>query len=119
GACDVAESCTGSSAACPGDSFVSSTTVCRSAAGACDVAENCTGSSAACPSDSFVSSTTVCRSSAGICDVAESCTGSSAACPTDCGRLRCGGDLYRRERRLPGGRVRLLDRGLPFLRRRL
>ena len=47
GVCDVAENCTGSSAACPADAFASSATVCRGSAGVCDVAENCTGSSAA------------------------------------------------------------------------
>src|SRR5437763_1786579 len=83
GPCDVAETCTGSSAACPADGFQSSSTVCRASAGPCDVAENCTGSSAACPADGFQSSSTVCRASAGPCDVAESCTGSSAACPAD------------------------------------
>jgi hypothetical protein len=36
---------------CPTNVFVSSSTVCRSAAGVCDVAESCTGSAAACPSD--------------------------------------------------------------------
>jgi hypothetical protein len=45
-----------------GDAFVSSATVCRSAAASADVAENCTGSSAACPSDAKVASGTVCRS---------------------------------------------------------
>src|SRR5205823_4636076 len=73
GPCDVAESCTGSSAACPADGFQSSSTVCRASAGPCDVAENCTGSSAGCPADGFQSSSTVCRASAGPCDVAESC----------------------------------------------
>jgi DNA-binding beta-propeller fold protein YncE len=81
--CDVAESCTGTSASCPSDSFKSAATVCRTSAGSCDIAESCTGSSASCPTDSFVSAATVCRSSSGICDLAESCTGSSALCPTD------------------------------------
>jgi hypothetical protein len=42
GVCDVAETCTGSSATCPADVFSTSATVCRSAAGVCDLAENCT-----------------------------------------------------------------------------
>ncbi|MFO0650315.1 MAG: MopE-related protein [Polyangiales bacterium] len=83
GACDVAESCTGTSTACPAVAMLPASTVCRAAAGPCDVAESCTGSSAACPADSFAASSTVCRASAGVCDVAESCTGSSAACPVN------------------------------------
>ncbi|MFQ5513351.1 MAG: hypothetical protein ACE5FG_02850 [Myxococcota bacterium] len=83
GICDLAESCTGSDAACPADGFVSSGTECRASAGVCDLAESCTGSDAACPADGFVSSGTECRASAGVCDLAESCTGSDAACPTD------------------------------------
>ncbi|HZR79474.1 MAG TPA: hypothetical protein VFD92_00130 [Candidatus Binatia bacterium] len=83
GACDVQETCSGSSATCPGDGFASSSTVCRGSAGACDVAENCTGSGPNCPSNAFQPSTTVCRGASGVCDVAENCTGSSAACPSD------------------------------------
>ncbi|MBN1774292.1 MAG: hypothetical protein JXB32_23735, partial [Deltaproteobacteria bacterium] len=79
----VAETCTGSSAACPSDSFRASGYACRAATGACDVAETCTGSSAACPTDRFRTSSHVCRASAGACDVAETCTGSSATCPSN------------------------------------
>ena len=50
-ACDPAEYCTGSSAACPADSYQPSTYVCRASAYACDPAEYCTGSSTACPAD--------------------------------------------------------------------
>jgi hypothetical protein len=81
--CDVAEACTGVSAACPNDAFVASSTVCRSAVpGGCDVAENCTGSAAACPADAVSATGTVCRSVAGLCDVAETCNGSNT-CPAD------------------------------------
>ncbi|MEB2283867.1 MAG: hypothetical protein B6D46_11390 [Polyangiaceae bacterium UTPRO1] len=84
GICDVAETCTGSSAACPADSFQPNNVVCRPAAGGvCDAAENCTGVSAACPPDGFLNSSTVCRPAAGPCDVAENCPGSSPACPAD------------------------------------
>ncbi len=83
GPCDRAETCTGTSAACPADGFAPPTTLCRAAAGPCDVAETCTGTNAACPADSFASAATVCRASAGPCDVAETCTGASAACPAD------------------------------------
>jgi hypothetical protein len=83
GPCDVAESCTGSSAACPGDSFLSNTTTCRAAAGVCDVAEQCPGTSPNCPSDVRAGSSTVCRASAGVCDVAEYCDGTNVTCPGD------------------------------------
>jgi hypothetical protein len=83
--CDPAESCDGSSPACPADSFSPTTTVCRTSAGLSDVAESCTGSSGSCPADGFVASGTGCRSAAGTCDLAESCTGTSASCPADTG----------------------------------
>src|SRR5581483_2515218 len=85
GDCDVAETCDGSSPACPADGFQPSTTTCRPSAGPCDIAENCTGSSATCPPDAFESSAGafVCRPAAGPCDVPETCAGNSAACPPD------------------------------------
>jgi hypothetical protein len=83
GACDNAEKCDGTSAACPADVKLPSTTTCRASAGVCDVAETCDGTTNNCPADGFVPSTTTCRASAGVCDVAEMCTGSSAACPAD------------------------------------
>src|SRR5438045_1161533 len=83
GPCDIAENCTGSSAACPADAFAASTVPCRPSTGICDPTENCTGASPACPADIFLPSTTVCRSAAGECDVAESCTGGSGPCPAD------------------------------------
>ncbi|MFC1686809.1 hypothetical protein ACFL0E_00435 [Nanoarchaeota archaeon] len=89
GTCDVAESCTGTSAICPTDTFKSSTLECRASAGVCDVAESCTGTSAICPTDTFKSSTLECRASEGVCDVAESCTGSSATCPTNLMTTSC------------------------------
>jgi hypothetical protein len=99
GACDVAETCTGSSAACPADARAASGTVCRGSAGACDVAETCNGSSAACPADALSPSGTQCRGSAGTCDVAEYCNGATASCPgdgqapngTSCGTPSAGG----------------------------
>jgi hypothetical protein len=83
GDCDVAETCSGSSAACPPNAFESSSHVCRPAAGDCDVAESCSGSGPVCPPDSLKSSSSVCRAVAGDCDVAETCSGSSPTCPTD------------------------------------
>jgi hypothetical protein len=81
--CDVAESCTGTGAACPADSVAGAFVECRPSAGPCDVAENCNGVAVACPADSFQPSTTVCRAAAGVCDLAENCTGSGAACPAN------------------------------------
>ena len=83
GQCDVAENCTGSGAACPGDAVRPTSFFCRSSAGVCDLVESCDGVTTTCPADGFQSSATVCRSSAGVCDVAENCTGSGVACPGD------------------------------------
>jgi hypothetical protein len=69
GVCDLAETCTGSGPACPGDTFKPATTVCRSAAGACDIAEQCTGSSAACPADAVQPDT----DNDGFCDPTDNC----------------------------------------------
>jgi hypothetical protein len=84
GVCDVSESCTGASAACPTD--IKSTAVCRPAAGVCDVAESCNGVGNDCPADAFVPATTQCRAAAGECDVAESCSGQGPNCPADAKR---------------------------------
>jgi hypothetical protein len=65
----VAESCTGSGAACPSDQFQPATTVCRSAVGGCDIAEQCTGSGAACPADATSPDT----DGDTVCDVADNC----------------------------------------------
>src|SRR5439155_828425 len=113
GACDVAETCTGSSSSCPPDLFQPSSTVCRAAAGACDLAERCAGNSSDCPADAKQATGTactddgnpcttdacagtsatcqhtacnpgaLCRAAANECDLPESCTGSSSSCPTD------------------------------------
>jgi hypothetical protein len=111
GACDVADTCTGTSTACPADAKVTAGTACgsdgnpctvdqcdgasdtcqhpagnagtacRASAGACDAAETCTGTSTACPADA--KSTAECRPAAGACDVAEHCDGIADACPAD------------------------------------
>lgn len=81
GLCDLEETCTGSSAACPAD--VKSTDICRDVAGDCDVVETCDGQSNDCPADSFLPNTVQCRASAGECDLAEYCTGQSATCVND------------------------------------
>lgn len=54
---------TGGGTYCPINSFLSSATTCRAAAGTCDVAEKCSGSSAACPADVFTVSSTCSGSS--------------------------------------------------------
>jgi RHS repeat-associated protein len=83
GACDAAETCDGSSFACPADGVQPLGTVCRGVAGDCDVPETCDGQTKACPADQFAGSTTVCRPATTICDAPETCTGTSAACPAD------------------------------------
>ena len=50
GVCDAAETCSGSSNACPTDAYLPSTTMCRNRSGnICDVADFCTGTSIVCP----------------------------------------------------------------------
>jgi hypothetical protein len=51
GACDVAETCTGSSFFCPRDDFALFGIPCREPRNECDARERCTGTSAACPPD--------------------------------------------------------------------
>src|SRR5207249_7000910 len=52
GACDVAETCTGTSATCPPDGVQRNTFVCRAGSGdVCDPAETCDGVSKTCPAD--------------------------------------------------------------------
>lgn len=81
GVCDVAEFCDGVSDTCPADAFATGNE-CRPSAGVCDMAEFCAGSGASCPADAFDAGTE-CRAAAGVCDVAEFCAGSSADCPVD------------------------------------
>lgn len=113
GVCDVPETCTGLSSACPPNGFVPSGATCRPAAGACDGAETCTGASATCPADGRQpagspcasdgnpcsldqcdgiavdcqhpagNAGVPCRASAGPCDVSETCTGTATVCPSD------------------------------------
>ncbi|KNC47443.1 disintegrin [Thecamonas trahens ATCC 50062] len=83
GVCDVAETCTGSSAGCPANAVATAGTTCRASTGPCDVAETCNGVSTSCPANGFRPSSYTCRASAGVCDVAETCTGSSASCPAN------------------------------------
>ena len=86
GACDAAETCTGSSSTCPVDAFEPATTSCigSSQGGACDndAADHCSGTADTCV-DAYRANTFTCRPSAGPCDVAEACTGTSSTCPAD------------------------------------
>ncbi|MCW5892537.1 MAG: hypothetical protein KIT14_18645 [bacterium] len=82
--CDAAETCNGSSPACPADALAASGVVCRAAAGACDLAETCTGTSAACPADAIAPAGTTCRAAAGSCDVAEHCDAAPSPVPPTC-----------------------------------
>src|SRR5207249_3317422 len=107
GDCDVAETCNGTSTACPADTFLPATPLCRATAGDCATAVLSPGTGAACPADTKKASRTactddgnpcsrdkcdgsgddcqhpagnagaVCRAPAGDCDVAETCTGTS------------------------------------------
>jgi hypothetical protein len=81
GVCDVAETCSGTSAACPSDA--KSTDVCRPSVGGCDPAESCNGTSNNCPADLLSPAVTLCRPAADVCDRAEVCTGTSPDCPPD------------------------------------
>jgi hypothetical protein len=62
GGCDLAETCTGSSPACPADVYSPEGTLCRTSANSCDAAERCSGSSANCPGDEALPNGTTCGS---------------------------------------------------------
>jgi RHS repeat-associated protein len=83
GPCDVAETCDGTSLACPADGVQPLGSVCRSAVSVCDVPEVCDGTTKNCPTDQVAPTTTLCRASTSICDAAEYCTGTSSTCPVD------------------------------------
>ena len=86
GQCDAAETCPGTSGACPADIFASDTTPCTgtSQSGLCDndPADHCSGTANTCV-DAFKSAGTSCRASVGQCDAAETCPGTSGVCPDD------------------------------------
>lgn len=84
GECDVAETCSGSSSACPGNAFKSSSTSCGAAptSPGCDLQAKCTGKAAACPAKGFKTSGTVCQAASGGCQNSAVCTGKSYTCPT-------------------------------------
>jgi hypothetical protein len=81
--CDQAETCGGSSAACPVDALRPTGSVCRAVTDLCDAAEACSGNGSACPADALAARGTVCRPASDLCDAIDTCTGASAVCPAD------------------------------------
>src|SRR5947208_1688132 len=79
--CDVAESCTGSSATCPGDTVKAAGTACTDDGNPCTT-DLCDGTSVTCTHPAG-NAGAECRAVAGECDVAETCTGTSTTCPTN------------------------------------
>src|SRR5207244_4178374 len=78
GACDVAETSTGTSTTCPADGFASSSTQCRASAGECDPAENCPGNGPNCPADAKSAAGTACTADSNPCTL-DQCTGRGKA----------------------------------------
>lgn len=83
GGCDLAESCSGSSTACPADGFRPAGIVCRAASSPCDLAETCAGTTASCPANGYASAATLCRASSCV----GSGPGSTYYAPTFCDGL--------------------------------
>src|SRR5882724_8359825 len=101
GECDLAETCTGSSASCPTTDVKKASgiactddgnpctpcqhpagnagAVCRAAAGECDLVDTCTGTSATCPADVKKSLGTACTADTNPCTL-DQCDGTSNAC---------------------------------------
>jgi len=86
GTCDVAETCTGISSICPGDSVLPSIITCRGAADACDVQEKCTGSSPFCPVDGFAPNGAECGPN-DACQINVCGFGNCVGIVTDCNDL--------------------------------
>src|SRR4029079_14939906 len=79
GACDVAESCTGTSTLCPPTAFEPAATVCRPSVGECDLDDHCPGNGPACPADAKQAAGTSCSPDANPASRAE-CEGVTADC---------------------------------------
>jgi hypothetical protein len=77
----VADTCSGTAAACPADRLAPAGQTCRAKADLCDVAEVCSGASATCPADGFVAAGTVCRPAGNVCELPGLCSGAGAVCP--------------------------------------
>lgn len=82
GPCDTAEVCTGTSAACPAETWPLANTVCRQSVGICDAPDKCQANKPAC-TDLKYGTTYTCRSPAGPCDKPEVCDGRANDCPRD------------------------------------
>src|SRR5204862_6293606 len=82
GTCDVAETCNGTSTACPADGVRPAGFVCRAASGTCDVAETCNGSSTTCAADAFQPDGTSCTAT-GVCSAAGTCEAGICVGETD------------------------------------
>jgi len=76
GACDVAETCSGSSATCPSDSVRSNGYVCAYEPGQCDANDICNGASKLC-NEQYAPSGTTCSDS-NACTTGETCNGAGA-----------------------------------------
>src|SRR5437667_6772026 len=83
GACDLPETCTGTSATCPADTGAvkAAGTACTDDGNPCTL-DQCNGTSTSCQHPAG-NAGAVCRAAAGPCDVAETCTGASPTCPAD------------------------------------
>lgn len=85
GACDVAETCDGSSAACPANARQPAGSVCRAQAYVCDKPETCDGSSDICPTDGLfqTSDHQLCRAQNPMNDCSSDsfCNGAGPGCP--------------------------------------
>lgn len=82
GPCDFAETCDGSTTACPADRLRPAATPCRVATGLCDRAESCTGTNPACPPDTVFPRGQVCAPALPLsCDFGARCDGATGVCP--------------------------------------
>jgi cysteine-rich repeat protein len=92
GVCDVAETCTGSSSACPADAR--SSAGCRPAAGPCDVAESCDGVHTDCPADGYQPDGTACNDGIACTNTDQcgggACGGTSVTCGNGTEESACG-----------------------------
>ncbi|OQR81999.1 hypothetical protein ACHHYP_16393, partial [Achlya hypogyna] len=81
--CDVAERCTGSSGACPADTFAPSTTKCTGTCNGnpCDGQDYCDGNGNCV--DNYLPSGTVCGTTGNTCIIPATCTGDMGFCPPD------------------------------------
>jgi len=75
-ACDIAETCTGSSATCPADSVRSNGYVCAVETGQCDADDTCDGTTKSC-NEVYASSGTSCNDGL-FCNIDETCNGAGA-----------------------------------------